>query len=133
MNTDKIYAESITSEYAPKQTSKVVAFKKLDRQTKLGANIFTYSFGIISALVLGLGICLSMNVIGGGTVMMVLGIVLGLIGIAGVSVNYTLYKRMLGKGKGKYGADILKYFNAAQRMDEALIELLNQKRLSLSS
>ena len=75
MNTDKIYAESIASEYAPKQTSKVVALKKLDRQAKLGANIFTYSFGIISALVLGLGMCLSMNVIGsGGTAMMVLGI-----------------------------------------------------------
>ena len=55
MNTDKIYAESIASEYAPKQTSKVVALKKLDRQAKLGANIFTYSFGIISALVLGAG------------------------------------------------------------------------------
>ena len=75
MNTDKIYAESIASEYAPKQTSKVVALKKLDRQAKLGANIITYSFGIISALVLGLGMCLSMNVIGGGgTAMMVLGI-----------------------------------------------------------
>ena len=108
MNTDKIYAESIASEYAPKQTSKVVALKKLDRQAKLGANIFTYSFGIISALVLGLGMCLSMNVIGGGgTAMMVLGIVLGLIGIAGVSINYSLYKKMLEKGKSKYGADIL--------------------------
>ena len=30
MNTDKIYAEKIASEYAPKQTSKIVALKKLD-------------------------------------------------------------------------------------------------------
>ena len=30
MNTDKIYAESIANEYAPKDTSKVVALKKLD-------------------------------------------------------------------------------------------------------
>ena len=108
MNTDKIYAESIASEYAPKQTSKVVALKKLDRQAKLGATVFTYSFGVVSALVLGLGMCLSMNVIGGGgTVMMALGIVLGIIGIAGVSINYTIYKKMLEKGKAKYGADIL--------------------------
>ena len=27
MNTDKIYAEKIASEYAPKQTSKIVALK----------------------------------------------------------------------------------------------------------
>ena len=32
MNTDKIYAEAIANEYAPKDTSKVVALKKLDRK-----------------------------------------------------------------------------------------------------
>ena len=30
MNTDKIYAEAIANEYAPKDTSKVLALKKLD-------------------------------------------------------------------------------------------------------
>ena len=30
MNTDKIYAEHIANEYAPKETSKVKALKKLD-------------------------------------------------------------------------------------------------------
>ena len=107
MNTDKIYAEAIASEYAPKQTSKVVALRKLDRQAKLGATVFTYSFGVVSALVLGLGMCLSMNVIGGGTAMIALGIALGIIGIAGASINYTIYRKMLEKGKAKYGADIL--------------------------
>lgn len=34
MNTDKIYAESIVNEYAPKDTSKVVALKKLDAKAK---------------------------------------------------------------------------------------------------
>ena len=41
MNTDKIYAEAIANEYAPKDTSKVVALKKLDRKAKSRANIFT--------------------------------------------------------------------------------------------
>lgn len=39
MNTDKIYAEAIANEYAPKDTSKVVALKKLDRKAKQPANI----------------------------------------------------------------------------------------------
>lgn len=39
MNTDKIYAEAIANEYAPKDTSKVVALKKLDRKAKNKANI----------------------------------------------------------------------------------------------
>ena len=51
MNTDKIYAEQLANEYAPKDTSKVVALRKLDKKAKLPANIFTYSLGILSALV----------------------------------------------------------------------------------
>ena len=31
MNTDKIYAESIAKEYAPKDNSKIVALRKLDQ------------------------------------------------------------------------------------------------------
>ena len=49
MNTDKIYAESIVNEYAPKDTSKVVALKKLDTKAKAPANIFGYTFGIIES------------------------------------------------------------------------------------
>ena len=43
----------------------------------------------------------------GSTTMTVLGIIVGLAGIAGVSVNYPIYKRILEKGKKKYAADIL--------------------------
>ena len=108
MNTDKTYAERIASEYAPKQTSKVVALKKLDNKAKLGANIFGYTFGLIMALVLGVGMCLSMKVIGdGSTLWFALGILIGIIGIAGVSVNYPIYVKLLEKGKKKYGNDII--------------------------
>ncbi|MCD8161774.1 MAG: hypothetical protein LUE61_11620 [Clostridiales bacterium] len=61
MNTDKLYAESLASEYAPKDTSKVIALKKLDRKAKLPAVVFAYVFGIVGALVTGLGMCLSMQ------------------------------------------------------------------------
>lgn len=67
MNTDKIYAESLAEKYAPKDTSKVVALRKLDARAKLPATIFTYSLGIVSALVAGVGMCLSMKVIGNGS------------------------------------------------------------------
>ena len=39
MNTDKIYAESIAKEYAPKDSSKIVALRKLDRKAKMPATI----------------------------------------------------------------------------------------------
>jgi hypothetical protein len=108
MNTDRIYAEAIANEYAPKDTSKVIALRKLDRKAKLPANIFAYSFGVIFALLLGLGMCMSMNVIGNGSVtIMILGIVIGIVGIAGVSVNYPIYNKMLENGKQKYAFDIM--------------------------
>lgn len=44
MNTDKIYAEQLANEYAPKDTSKVIALRKLDKKAKLHATVFTYTF-----------------------------------------------------------------------------------------
>ena len=108
MNTDKTYAEKIASEYAPKETRKVVALRKLDRRAKRPADIFAYSFGTVTALLLGAGMCLSMKVIGNGSmVYTVLGVIIGLIGIVGVSVNYPIFKRLREKSMNKYAADIL--------------------------
>lgn len=105
MNTDKIYAEQLANEYAPKDTSKVIALKKLDRKAKLPAVIFTYTFGIIGALILGVGMCLSMNVIGNHY--MLLGVIIGIVGLVLVSVNYPIYTKMLKKGKEKYAFEIM--------------------------
>ncbi len=109
MNTDKIYAEAIVNEYSQKSASKVMALRKLDKAAKRPAQIFTYSFGIIAALVAGAGLCLSMKVIGdGGTAMMILGIIVGIIGFIGVGVNYPIYNRILQKSKEKYAGDIIR-------------------------
>ena len=108
MNTDKIYAEQLANEYAPKDTSKVVALRKLDAKAKLPAAIFTYTFGIIAALLTGVGMCLSMKVIGSGAIgAVILGIVLGILGIFGISVNYPTYKKLLERGKQKYAFEIM--------------------------
>lgn len=108
MNTDKIYAEQLANEYAPKDTSKVVALRKLDARAKLPATIFTYTFGMIAALVTGVGMCFSMNVIGSGTtIMFVLGVIVGIVGLAGMGINYPIYKKMLAKGKQKYAYEII--------------------------
>ena len=68
MNTDKILAESIAKDYAPKDNSKIVALKKLDNRAKLPAILFAYACGIVSALVFGTGMCLAMQVIGNSMV-----------------------------------------------------------------
>ena len=108
MNTDKIYAEAIANEYAPKDHSKVVALKKMDWKAKNKAIIFAYTFGILMTLVLGMGMCLSMEVIGNGsTFMTVIGMMIGFIGILGVSINYPIYKKLLESGKQRYAFEIM--------------------------
>ena len=108
MNTDKIYAEAIANEYAPKETSKVKALKRLDKKAKNPANIFAYTFGIAMSLVLGVG----------STVSFVLGIIIGLVGIVGVSVNYPIYKKLLENGKKKYAFDIIELAKQISEADE---------------
>ena len=98
MNTDKIYAEQIANEYAPKGTSKVVALHKLDVRAKLPATVFAYSVGILSALVFGVGMCLTMGQIGNGTTGSFV------LGMAGMSINYP---RILANGKKKYAFEIM--------------------------
>lgn len=65
MNTDKIYEGQIANEYTPKDTSEVVALRKLDVRVKLPSTIFAYSMGIVSALILGtgmIGVCINYRI-----------------------------------------------------------------------
>ena len=107
MNTDKIIAESIAKEYAPKESSKIIALKKLDAKAKLPATIFTYTCGVVSALIFGTGMCLAMNVIGSGVFSIMLGIIIGILGLFGCCINYPVYKKLLKKGKEKYAYEIV--------------------------
>lgn len=108
MNTDKLYAEHLANEYAPKDTSKFVVLRKLDAKAKRPANIFTYTLGVVSALVFGLGMCLAMGQIGSGTTgSFVGGILIGVLGMAGMGINYPLYRRILENGKKKYAFEIV--------------------------
>lgn len=108
MNTDKIYAEQLANEYTPKDTSKITALRKLDARAKRPATVFTYTFGIIAALAMGVGMCLSMKVIGSGTTaMFVIGVIIGIIGLIGMGANYPIYKKLLECGKKKYAFEIV--------------------------
>lgn len=104
MNTNKLIAESIAKDYAPKEDSKIRALKKLDNRAKRPATIFAYSCGIVSTLVFGMGMCFAMQVIGNS---MLLGIIIGIIGMFGCGINYPIYKKILAAGKAKYAYEIV--------------------------
>lgn len=49
-----------------------------------------------------------MGQIGGGTqVSFIAGIIIGIIGMVGMSVNYPIYKHILASGKKKYAFEIM--------------------------
>ena len=59
-------------------------------------------------LVFGVGMCLAMKVIGdGSSFMMIFGIIVGVIGIVGISINYPIYKKLLENGKKQYAFEIM--------------------------
>lgn len=112
MNADRVYAETIAKEYVPKLHYKTVALKKLDRKARKRVAVFACTFGAVMALMLDVGICLTVQaIVGNSTPMLIAGIVIGLIGFAGVSVNYPLYKKLLERDKQKYAFDIVQLAN----------------------
>lgn len=69
---------------------------RLESAKTLGASVFAYIFGCISALVLGGGMCLTM-LIENNIPAIVGGIILGILGIALCSVNFFIYKKLAEK------------------------------------
>ncbi|MDE6188761.1 MAG: dihydropteridine reductase [Clostridia bacterium] len=95
---------AIVDQYTEKKRTKFDELKSLDRKVKLPANVFAYIFGTLGALVLGVGMCFAMKVIGD---IMALGIVVGCVGIAMVSINYPIYSAILKSRKKKYSQSVI--------------------------
>ena len=106
MHNEREWVEEIRRSYEEKsaEENKFERLQKLDRAARRPAEIFAYTFGVIGALVLGVGMCLAMGVIGD---LFALGIVIGVIGIVMVSVNYFIYRAMAKAGRKKYAKQIL--------------------------
>lgn len=104
---ERQYAEKMREAYAPasEERGKLEQLRGLDRKVRRPADIFAYTFGIVGALVLGVGMCLAMEVIGNG--LMAVGIVVGVAGIAMVAANYFIYRAVLRSRKKKYAEQII--------------------------
>ena len=72
-----------------------------------GKTLGTVLVAVVGALLLGVGMCLSMGVLGSGSVMMTAGIIVGVVGLIGVGVNYPVYRKLLESGKSKYAFEIV--------------------------
>ena len=110
-NDQYFMAQKIRTQYMEKEHSELDALRKLDAKVKRPANVFAYTFGTISANVMGAGMSLVMTDIGeiiGLPNALVPGIAIGVIGLGMALLTYPLYKSILNSRKNKFGAEILK-------------------------
>ena len=110
-NDQQFLAQKIRTQYMEKQSTELDALRELDAKVKRPANVFAYTFGSISAIVMGAGMSLVMTDIGaivGITSAMVPGIAIGVVGLGMAFLTYPMYKGILNSRKKKYGAEILK-------------------------
>lgn len=110
-NDQEFMVEKIRTQYLEKEHTELDSLKELHKKVKRAANIFSYVFGSIGAIVMGAGMSIVMTDIGqsiGIGSPMTVGIIIGVIGMIMAIVNYPLYKRILIGRKKKYAAEIIK-------------------------
>ena len=99
--------QEIRKRYLPQSESKLEELKRLDMQVQNSGMVESLCTGIIGCLIFGFGMCLAMQVIGNGIGMMVLGILIGLIGMAGMIVAYPVFRVKQREAKEKFSPRIL--------------------------
>lgn len=102
--------KQIRQKYAAPEENKMEQLRKLDRQASRKAQAWAIAFGAIGALVLGTGMSLAMTDLSGflGGTAMIIGIPVGLVGIALVTLAFPIYNRILKKERQRIAPEILR-------------------------
>ena len=107
-NDQQFIAQKIRTQYMEKEPSELDALRALDARLKRPALIFAYVYGIIGALVMGIGMSLLMTDVGavlGMTNTTVIGVVIGAVGVA---LAYPVYTFITKKERQRIAPEILR-------------------------
>jgi len=107
--------KAIRKKYAvqEKTEDKMEQLRRLDAAVTQKATSVSLVFGVIGALILGMGMSLAMTDIGkmigllGGMAMLV-GILIGMVGVVLVSVAYPIYNSIIKKEREKIAPEIIR-------------------------
>ena len=102
--------EAIRKQYLPQEADKMEQLRKLHAIPTQKARAASLTVGIIGALIMGTGMSLAMTEIGAalGSLAMILGIAVGLVGMVLAALAYPLYNRVLKKQREKIAPEILR-------------------------
>jgi hypothetical protein len=110
-NDQEFLVQKFRTQYTEKQHTELDALKELDAKVKKPANAFAYTYGSVSAIIMGAGMSLVMTEIGamiGLKSALIPGIVIGVVGLGMALTTYPIYKKILSGRKKKYAPAILK-------------------------
>ncbi len=97
--------KKIREKYLPKEESKMDQLRRLDQSVTMKGTIVSLVVGIIGSLVMGVGMCCTMV---WADKWFVPGIIIGLIGIAGIAAAYPLYNYVTKKEREKIAPEIIR-------------------------
>ena len=102
--------EEIRKKYLPKEEDKMEQLRKLHAMPTQKAQAASLAVGVIGALILGTGMSVCLTDIGAalGSLAMVIGILVGVVGMVLVALAYPLYNRVLKKNRDKIAPEILR-------------------------
>lgn len=97
--------EAIRRKYLPKEEDKMEQLRQMDKRVSRKGTIISIIIGVIGCLLLGIGMCCTMEWTGRWFVP---GIIIGVIGIVMIALAYPLYERITKKERKKIAPLILK-------------------------
>lgn len=100
--------KKIREKYLPKKENKLETLRRLDESTTKKGMACSLAMGILSSLVLGVGMCCTMV---WGSTLFVPGVFIGCVGIAGVAAAYPLFQRITKKEQERLAPEILQLTN----------------------
>lgn len=104
--------KKIRDKYIAKGENKMEQLRRLDESATKPGTITALIVGIISTLILGIGMCCTMV---WADTMFIPGIIIGGIGIAGIMADYPLYTHITKKQREKLAPEILRLTNELMR------------------
>ncbi len=97
--------KKIRSKYEPVEETKMDYLRRLDEQVTRKGTLFSIVLGVIGTLILGLGMCCVMV---WQKAWFVPGILIGLLGIAVLSIAYPVYLQVTKKEREKIAPEVLR-------------------------
>ena len=102
--------EAIRKKYLPREENKMDRLRALHAIPTQKAQAASLAIGVLGTLILGTGMSLAMTDFGAalGTLAMVIGIPVGIVGMVLVALAYPVYNRVLKKQRERIAPEILR-------------------------